>query len=218
MPTNLDKSEVARWAAAFREWSGGDAPVPESPQIWRELADTFELLLVRHHEAGERWLNSYLRRKRSWVSLAEASDQPWATDSSMPHRFLHYLWSRVPDDFEHPSNNAGASEYLEPQEVGRRVVELRNERGVSQRRLADAIGVDPSAMSRIESGQRGLSVNELVEIAKFFGVPTEALLRRALEPAPLFRNEGGEGQASEALGAFEAIIDDFFAFEAAARV
>lgn len=111
----------------------------------------------------------------------------------------------------------GATEYLTQEEVGARVEALRGDRGVSQRRLAEAIGVDPSALSRIESGQRGLAVGELAAICEFLGVPTDALLRRNVEPTPLFRNEGGEGEASAALAAFESIIDDFFAFEAAAR-
>ena len=64
-------------------------------------------------------------------------------------------------------------DYLTQEEVGPRIAELRQERGVSQRRLADAIGVDPSAMSRIESGQRGLAVDELVAIADFLGVTTD---------------------------------------------
>jgi transcriptional regulator with XRE-family HTH domain len=110
-----------------------------------------------------------------------------------------------------------ATEYLSQEEVGQRIEGLRGDRGVSQRRLADVIGVDPSAMSRIESGQRGLAVGELVAISEFLGVPTDALLRRDVEPRPLFRNEGGKDEASEALAAFESIIDDFFAFEAAAR-
>jgi transcriptional regulator with XRE-family HTH domain len=110
-----------------------------------------------------------------------------------------------------------ATEYLSQEEVGHRIESLRGDRGVSQRRLADAIGVDPSAMSRIESGQRGLAVGELVAISEFLGIPTDALLRRDVEPRPLFRNEGGQDEASEALATFESIIDDFFAFEAAAR-
>lgn len=110
-----------------------------------------------------------------------------------------------------------ASDYLTQEEVGQRIERLRGERGVSQRRLADAIGVDPSALSRIESGQRGLAVGELVAISEFLGVTTDELLRRQVESVPLFRNEGGPGEASDALVAFEAIIDDFFAFEAATR-
>jgi len=110
-----------------------------------------------------------------------------------------------------------ASEYLTQEEIGRRIERFRGDRSVSQRRLADAIGVDPSALSRIESGHRGLAVGELVAISEFLGIPTDGLLRREVDSLPLFRNEGGEGEASEALVAFESLIDDFFTFEAAAR-
>ena len=48
--------------------------------------------------------------------------------------------------------------YLTQEQVGRRIAELRAERGISQRRLATALGLDPSALSRIESGERGLAV------------------------------------------------------------
>ena len=60
-------------------------------------------------------------------------------------------------------------------------------------------------------------MGELIAISEFLGVPTDGLLRREIESIPLFRNDGGEGEASDALAAFESIIDDFFAFEAAAR-
>lgn len=109
------------------------------------------------------------------------------------------------------------NDLLTQDQVGRRIAELRADRGVSQRRLADAIGLDQSALSRIESGERGLAVEELVGIAGFLAVDTSALLRAEEDAKPLFRNEGGPGEANEAVAALEAIIDDFFVFEAAAR-
>jgi transcriptional regulator with XRE-family HTH domain len=109
------------------------------------------------------------------------------------------------------------SDLLTQEGVGARIAELRGERGVSQRRLAEVISVDPSAMSRIEAGERGLAVDELVGIANFFGVSTDDLLRRAVDATPLFRNEGGADEGGQALREFESIIDDFFAFEAATR-
>jgi transcriptional regulator with XRE-family HTH domain len=114
----------------------------------------------------------------------------------------------------HPTSDSGL---LTQEGVGARIAELRGERGVSQRRLAEVISVDPSAMSRIEAGERGLAVDELVRIADFFGVRTDDLLRRAVDPTPLYRNEGGAEAGTQALREFESIIDDFFAFEAATR-
>lgn len=105
--------------------------------------------------------------------------------------------------------------YLTQQQVGQRVAELRAERGVSQRRLAAALGLDPSAMSRIESGDRGLAVGELVAASEFLGVDTDVLLRSEVDAVPLFRNDGGDDEADVAVAEFTAIMDDFFTFEAA---
>jgi len=105
--------------------------------------------------------------------------------------------------------------YLTQQQIGHRVTELRSERGVSQRRLASALELDPSALSRIESGERGLAVGELVAAAEFLGVGTDALLRDEVEPALLFRNDGGRAEANAAVAEFTAIMDDFFTFKAA---
>jgi transcriptional regulator with XRE-family HTH domain len=109
------------------------------------------------------------------------------------------------------------SAYLTQQEVGAKISELRQERDVSQRALAEAVGLDPSGMSRIESGERGLAVDELVAIAAFFGVTLDMLLRRDVDAVPLFRNEGGSAEGQSALERFESVIDEFFVFEAAAR-
>lgn len=107
--------------------------------------------------------------------------------------------------------------YLRQEQVGQRIADLRAERGVSQRRLADVLGLDPSALSRIESGERGLAVDELVSVAEFLGVETDALLRDEVDAVPLFRNEGGPEQGHAAVTEFTSIIDEFFTFEAAAR-
>ncbi len=107
--------------------------------------------------------------------------------------------------------------FLDQADMGARIAELRAARGVSQRQLADHLGVDGSALSRIESGDRGLAVGELVAIAEFLAVDMEALLTDDSVAAPLFRNEGGDAEARDAMEAFTGVIDDFFAVQAAAR-
>lgn len=107
--------------------------------------------------------------------------------------------------------------YLEAEDLGRRIAEMRNERGLSQRELADLISLDASAVSRIESGARGLSARELIVLAKAFDVSPDEVLRRQRDPAPLFRNEGGEEAAGAALEAALGVIEDFFALEATAQ-
>jgi transcriptional regulator with XRE-family HTH domain len=107
--------------------------------------------------------------------------------------------------------------YLDQAAVGRRIADLRAERGVSQRRLAAALDLDPSALSRVESGERGLAVAELVAAAKFLGVDTDAILRERVDTTPLFRNDGTSEEGEEAVAQVSAVIDDFFTLEAALR-
>ncbi len=110
-----------------------------------------------------------------------------------------------------------AMTYLTQEQVGHRIAGLRAERGVSQRHLADVLGLGPSVLSRIESGERGLAVGELVSVAELLGVDPHALLRVEVDATPPFRNEGGREQGNAAAAEFTSIIDDFFTFDAAAR-
>lgn len=230
--TNLDTCEVARWAVEFRDEFEVDETGSHyvlayaasrtefvAGSDWGSLRSTFQELLSKFSDrnAGS-WLQHFLLDQSSWRGVAESMWPDVSLEStSTAERFLEYLDMRSEAAVRDASDAAVTSEYLTQEEVGQRIVELRTDRGVSQRRLAEALGVDPSAMSRIESGQRGLAVSELVGISDFLGASTESLLRRQLTSTPLFRNEGGDTEAVEALAAFEAIIDDFFAFEAAAR-
>ena len=61
-------------------------------------------------------------------------------------------------------------------EIGRRLLNLRRERGVAQRELAAAVGVDPSMISRVEKGQRELSGTQLSAAARFLGAAPETLI------------------------------------------
>lgn len=110
-----------------------------------------------------------------------------------------------------------AMAYLTPAEVGAKIARLRDERSVPQRRLATEIGLDPSALSRVESGDRGLAVGELVAIAEFLDVSMDQLLSDDVVAEPLFRNEGGEAAGNNAVATFNEFIDDFLALEAVVR-
>lgn len=113
-----------------------------------------------------------------------------------------------------PCDEHNLMAYLTPSELGARIAELRTQRGVAQRRLADEIGVDPSALSRVESGERGLAVGELIALAAFLDVSTDALLLDDENALPLFRHDGDEEAAAAAVAEFNAVIDDFLALKA----
>jgi Zn-dependent peptidase ImmA (M78 family)/transcriptional regulator with XRE-family HTH domain len=60
--------------------------------------------------------------------------------------------------------------------VGARVRELRKRAGLSSRDLAERIGLDPSALSNIETGQRAIKTGELTSIAAALNVSPLAIL------------------------------------------
>src|SRR5450759_2874504 len=67
--------------------------------------------------------------------------------------------------------------------IGTTIAALREQRGWSQRALAKVVGLDQSAVSRIEAGKRRVAVGELEAVAQALGVPPAALLESS--PTPL---------------------------------
>lgn len=59
--------------------------------------------------------------------------------------------------------------------TGAKIRELRIERGMSQQRLADSIGMTRLTVIRIESGDQLPDWSTVVNIAETFGVSTEIL-------------------------------------------
>jgi transcriptional regulator with XRE-family HTH domain len=70
-------------------------------------------------------------------------------------------------------------------DIGKRIRDLREERGLTQREVARRAGLTPSGVGFIEHGQtRNPSAETVVAIARALGVPVEELLA-AEEPVPL---------------------------------
>ena len=60
--------------------------------------------------------------------------------------------------------------------LGARIAALRRGRDMSQERLANALGVSPSAIGMYEQGRREPSAAMLVSLSQIFGVSTDYLL------------------------------------------
>ena len=60
--------------------------------------------------------------------------------------------------------------------VGARVAEARRERGFTQEKLSEAIGIEPVTLSRLETGHRALSHSTLASISSTLGVGLGDLL------------------------------------------
>jgi len=66
---------------------------------------------------------------------------------------------------------------------GERVLGLRKAKGLTQKELGEAVGLSYKAISTIESGSRGTSVEKLIELAVYFQVSTDYLLGITDDPA-----------------------------------
>ena len=64
--------------------------------------------------------------------------------------------------------------------VGKRIKELRKERGYTQEVLAEIAGLSVDHISHIETGNTKMSLNVLVKIANAFRVSTDKLLYDSL--------------------------------------
>ena len=67
--------------------------------------------------------------------------------------------------------------------IGERLYQLRKARQLSQKQLGDEVGLSHKAISTIESGTRGTTIDKLVLLARFFHVSTDYLLGITDDPA-----------------------------------
>ena len=63
-----------------------------------------------------------------------------------------------------------------------RVKKLRKARKLSQQGLAEVLGLTQTAISGIESGLRGTTIEKLILLAQFIEVSTDSLLALKDEP------------------------------------
>ena len=61
--------------------------------------------------------------------------------------------------------------------LGKKISELRKEKGITQEELADKLGVSPQAVSKWESGKSAPSTTNLLALAELFGLTAEDLLK-----------------------------------------
>ena len=66
--------------------------------------------------------------------------------------------------------------YFDQKEFGRRLKEIRRDKGITQEKLAQEMNVSWNHISKLERGTRSCSLDLLIAISKYFGVSTDYLL------------------------------------------
>ncbi len=103
--------------------------------------------------------------------------------------------------------------YLDKQQAGERIVALREERGLSQSDLARELDLTSSVLCRIEKGERALGAGEVAQVADFFGVSVDSLLR-VEDGAFVLRADVDNEDVHAALAKFDRDIETLIALEA----
>ena len=62
-------------------------------------------------------------------------------------------------------------------DIGKRIKELRTERGMTQQQLADASGLPRHKIGKVETGERAVAATEIASIADAPGVSSSAVVR-----------------------------------------
>lgn len=105
--------------------------------------------------------------------------------------------------------------YRNKSEIADRLAELRRDRSLQQREVADRLGIGVSAISRIETGERGLAAEELATLADLYAVSIDSILR-VDDEAFAFRSTLDDDATAQVEAILDKVYDDFFALRTAA--
>jgi transcriptional regulator with XRE-family HTH domain len=106
------------------------------------------------------------------------------------------------------------TEFRTGEEIGEFLRGLREERGLTQGDIAEALDLDKTAISKIERGARSLTAKELITLADYYTIPSDAIVCR--EPEAVFLR-GGDAEpegVKRSLEIFRACIEDYLGLEA----
>ena len=60
---------------------------------------------------------------------------------------------------------------------GKRLKALRKQAEKTQEQVAEAVGLEPGTISRIERGAKGMSIDSLLMFSEIYGVSTDYILK-----------------------------------------
>ena len=66
----------------------------------------------------------------------------------------------------------------------RRIYELREDNDITQKSIAEYLGMQPNVYRRYEKGTRAIPVEAVIKLADYYHVSTDYLLGRTDDPTP----------------------------------
>jgi len=66
----------------------------------------------------------------------------------------------------------------------RRIYELREDNDITQKSIAEYLGMQPNVYRRYEKGIRAIPVEAVIKLADYYRVSTDYLLGRTDDPTP----------------------------------
>lgn len=118
-----------------------------------------------------------------WERLSTA---PYEITVPSEHGDVAIPWStvRAVTDKEYSAHLVDAAEE-QARQIGRRIRELRESRGLTSKELAGRAGIAPQSLSRIELGRHDVVFTTLQRILAAMGCSLKDLVNSAQEPVPV---------------------------------
>jgi len=76
--------------------------------------------------------------------------------------------------------------------IGKKIKKLREDTGYSQEQLASLLHIKRPTLSQIENGERKISADDLIQLAKVFNIPTDVLLNLKKPPNVIFQKQNAK--------------------------
>ena len=80
-------------------------------------------------------------------------------------------------------------------EIGKRLERLRTKAGLTQKELADRLGVKRATISQIENGERNLKPDEIIKLSRIFNVDCDIILGASKEPEVVIESKRKERES-----------------------
>ena len=68
-----------------------------------------------------------------------------------------------------------------PNNIGKNLKILRMQKGITQQELAEQVGKKMQMVGLWERGKRGIGVNDLIKLSKYFGVTIDQIVMQELQ-------------------------------------